>query len=559
MSDLSFSKNLALIGAGRWGKNLARNFYQLGALHTLCDARKETLDSYQSIYPDVQLVTNYEEVLKNPAITAVAIASPAVLHYALAKQALLAGKDVFVEKPLCLDSSEGEELIKLAEEKGLILMVGHLLQFHPCIIRLQELLGRGELGKLHYIVSNRLNLGSIRTEENALWSFAPHDISVILSLAGHQLPNQIRCTGADYLSKGVADTTMTTMRFANDVRAHIYVSWLHPFKEQKLVVIGSTGMAVFDDTKPWEEKLLLYRNHVTWTDGNIPQANKNDAEKVALTQAEPLQEECTHFLKCCKERIPPRTNGKEGLQVLKVLQAAQASLNEDGAEKNPHLKNALGEHSFPQFYAHPTAIIGSQAEIEAGTKIWHFSHIMDGAKIGQACNIGQNVVVSPAVVLGKNVKVQNNVSIYTGVICEDDVFLGPSMVFTNVINPRSAVNRRGQYQTTTVRKGATIGANATIVCGIELGAYSFIGSGAVVTKNVPPFALMVGNPARQMGWMSRHGEKLDLPVSVSEDEVVEATCPATGEIYRLTGNRLELIPAVGLEVDSLVNMLSAKE
>ncbi|EFB42059.1 MULTISPECIES: Gfo/Idh/MocA family oxidoreductase [Parachlamydia] len=537
MTTLSYNKNLALIGGGRWGKNLARNFYQLGVLHTLCDSHPTTLETFRQNYPELHLTSSYDEVLNNSHIQSVVIAAPAIAHYALAKKALLAGKDVYVEKPLCLDSREGEELIHLAEEKGCILMVGHLLQYHPCIKALQELLGRGELGKLHYIVSNRLNLGSIRTEENALWSFAPHDISVILSLVGHNLPHQVRCTGADYLSKGVADTTMTTLRFANDVRAHIYVSWLHPFKEQKLVVIGSTGMAVFDDTKPWDEKLVLYRNHVTWTDGNIPLANKNEAEKVVVPQAEPLREECLHFIKCCQERIAPRTDGKEGLQVLKVLQAAQASLNEDGAEKNPSIKSSV-EQTSPQYYAHPTAIIGPQAEIEVGTKIWHFSHIMDGAKVGQACNIGQNVVISPSVVLGKNVKVQNNVSVYTGVICEDHVFLGPSMVFTNVINPRSAVNRRGEYQKTFVRKGATIGANATIVCGVELGEYCFIGSGAVITKDIPPYALIVGNPGRQIGWMSRHGEKLDLPVSIPEDEILEASCPVTGERYQLKGNRI---------------------
>lgn len=548
------TQNIALIGAGKWGKNLARNFHQLSVLHTICDTREEILESYRDLYPNVHLTTCYETVLKNNAITAIAIASPAVLHYTLAKKALLAGKDVYVEKPLCLDSKEGEELIMIADQKGLILMVGHLLQYHPCIKRLQELLGQGELGKLQYIVSNRLNLGNIRTEENALWSFAPHDISVILSLVGHQLPNQVRCTGAAYLSKGIADTTMTTLRFSNEVRAHIYVSWLHPYKEQKLVVIGSNGMVVFDDTQPWQDKLLLYRNHVTWTDGNIPLANKSIPESLNVIQAEPLQEECMHFIKCCQERITPRTDGKEGLQVLKVLQAAQASLNEDGVEKNPVSKQL---YSFPQYFAHPTAIISTHAEIGVGSKIWHFSHIMDGAKIGQACNIGQNVVVSPAVELGTNVKVQNNVSIYTGVVCEDDVFLGPSMVFTNVINPRSEVNRRGEYQKTFVRKGATIGANATIVCGIELGTYCFIGSGAVVTKNVPPYALVVGNPGRQIGWMSRHGERLDLPVSISEDEVLEASCPATGEVYRLAGNRLE--PLHTNHVEELLSCISEQK
>jgi UDP-2-acetamido-3-amino-2,3-dideoxy-glucuronate N-acetyltransferase len=176
---------------------------------------------------------------------------------------------------------------------------------------------------------------------------------------------------------------------------------------------------------------------------------------------------------------------------------------------------------------HETAVVDAGCSIGEGTKIWHFSHIMSNCEIGENCNIGQNVVVSPDVKLGKNVKVQNNVSIYTGVICEDDVFLGPSMVFTNVINPRSAVNRRGEYMTTIVRKGATIGANATIVCGHNIGEYAFIGAGAVITKEVPPYALMVGNPAKQIGWMSEFGQRLEFS---SEGK---ATCSESGEVYEL--------------------------
>ena len=180
------------------------------------------------------------------------------------------------------------------------------------------------------------------------------------------------------------------------------------------------------------------------------------------------------------------------------------------------------------YQAHETAVIDDGAEIGAGTKIWHFSHIMSGAKMGEKCNIGQNVVVSPGVKLGSNVKVQNNVSIYEGVTCDDDVFLGPSCVFTNVTNPRSAINRRGHYARTHVGRGASIGANATIVCGHDIGPYAFIGAGAVVTKNVPAYALVVGNPARQLGWMSAYGHRLEF------DETGHATCPESGEAYELT-------------------------
>jgi UDP-2-acetamido-3-amino-2,3-dideoxy-glucuronate N-acetyltransferase len=185
-----------------------------------------------------------------------------------------------------------------------------------------------------------------------------------------------------------------------------------------------------------------------------------------------------------------------------------------------------------KYFSHPTAVIDEGCDIGAGTKIWHFCHIMPGCLIGENCNIGQNVVISPKVILGRNVKVQNNVSIYTGVECEDDVFLGPSMVFTNVTNPRSAVNRRDQYAKTVVKKGASIGANATIVCGHDIGRYAFIGAGAVVTKNVPDYALVIGNPARQTGWMSEYGHKLQF------DQRGEATCPETGDRYRLTNGKV---------------------
>ena len=188
-----------------------------------------------------------------------------------------------------------------------------------------------------------------------------------------------------------------------------------------------------------------------------------------------------------------------------------------------------------QYTAHPSAIIDENCEIGEGTKIWHFSHIMSGCKIGKRCNIGQNVVVSPQVVLGDNVKVQNNVSIYTGVICEDDVFLGPSMVFTNVINPRSAIIRKDEYQQTIVRKGASIGANATIVCGNEIGQYAMIGAGAVITKEVPAFALVYGNPARQNGWVSEYGHKLDF------DSQGMAICPESGEKYALSKSAVSKI------------------
>ena len=525
-----FARDLALVGAGHWGINLARNFNALGVLHTLCDANPRTLATYGPEYSAVTKELDFSSVVKNPAIKKIAIAAPAVLHYQLAKTCLEAGKDVYVEKPLCLDLEQGAELVRLAEAKGLILMVGHLLQYHPCIEHLRLMVRRGELGKLCYITSNRLNLGKIRREENALWSFAPHDVSVILSLTNNQLPEQVRCMGGTFLNTGVADTTMTTLRFAGGVRAHIYVSWLNPFKEQKLTVVGSEGMVVFDDMKPWAEKLLLYRDFLVWKDGHTPTPSKVAGEFLAIPEAEPLAQECRHFLERCQDRHLPRTDGSEGLRVLRVLQAAQASLEKDGDAICPGqpIPPASLEIAHPasDFYVHPTAVVDTGAVIGTGTKIWHFSHIQKGARIGKNCSLGQNVNVDGGVI-GNNVKIQNNVALYTGTVVEDDVFLGPSCVLTNVTNPRSQVNRRGLYETTLIRRGATIGANATIVCGVTIGQYAFIAAGAVVTRDVPDYALVQGNPARPVGWMSRHGHKL-----VADAEGI-FRCPESGLRYQL--------------------------
>jgi UDP-2-acetamido-3-amino-2,3-dideoxy-glucuronate N-acetyltransferase len=527
--------NLAIIGAGYWGKNLSRNFHQLGSLALVCDASEATLAQQAAAYPGIRTTQSVDDVFSDPTIHRIAIATPAALHYELAQKALRSGKDVFVEKPLALDSGEGAALADIADSKGLILMVGHLLQYHPCVRKIQQLLALGELGKLQYITSNRLNLGKVRREENVLWSFAPHDISVILSLVGDELPDQVRCIGDAYLNQGVADVTLTTLRFPGGVNAHVHVSWMNPFKEQKLTVVGSHAALVFDDTLPWKEKLVLYRQPLVWSGGRVPAANKSSPEMLDVPEEEPLRLECAHFIECCDQRKAPITDSREGLRVLRVLNAAQQSLDKNGDATNP--SHSVGTASIVPFFAHPTAIIDPAAKIGEGTKVWHFSHVMAGSEIGAKCNIGQNVVVSPGVKLGCNVKVQNNVSIYTGVVCEDDVFLGPSMVFTNINNPRSAVVRRDQYVETIIRKGASIGANATIVCGNELGEYCFVGAGAVVTKPVKPYSLIVGNPARQIGWISRYGEKLCLPVLGSGS----AVCSKTGEQYELINGVCKLL------------------
>ena len=512
---------VAVVGCGHWGKNLVRNFAALGALRVLCDVDGKTAAVLQAQHPGTRACTAYREVLADPAVAAVVIATPAADHYVQARQALEAGKDVFVEKPLALKVDEARALIGLAEPGGRILMVGHLLRYHPAVHKIKELVDGGSLGKIQYIYSNRLNLGKFRTEENILWSFAPHDISVILYLLGER-PTDVRAHGANYLHPDRADVTVTVLRFPSGVTGHIFVSWLHPYKEQKLIIVGDHGMAVFDDVAK-ERKLSVYNHSVEWVD-RVPVPRREEAHDVPFPAEEPLRAECQHFLDCVATRQRPRTDGAEGLAVLEVLAACQRSL--DGA--TPGVGPAPPAPQ-PAYFAHETAVIDQPCEIGEGTKIWHFTHVMKGAKIGSRCILGQNVNVDGGVIVGNNVKIQNNVSLYTGVVIEDDVFLGPSCVLTNVTNPRSQVIRHSLYERTVLRRGSTVGANATIVCGVTVGRYAFVGAGAVLTRDVPDYALVVGNPARQHGWMSRHGHRLPKP-----DPEGIMRCPESGYRYKET-------------------------
>jgi predicted dehydrogenase len=253
-------RNIAVIGAGNWGSNLVRNYYQIGVLRTVCDLRNEILNAITQSYPDLRTTHNYEDLFSDKAVQGIVIALPAEHHYEFTKRALEAGKDVFVEKPLALELDQARNLNKLALEKKTILMVGHLLRYHPAFVKLREIVNNGDLGRIEYIYSNRLSFGKIRREENALWSFAPHDISMILALC-NEIPDHVTAIGHNYLHKYLADVTTTHLSFPSGVNSHIFVSWLHPFKEQKLIIIGEKKMAVFEDTQPWEKKITLFPHH----------------------------------------------------------------------------------------------------------------------------------------------------------------------------------------------------------------------------------------------------------------------------------------------------------
>ncbi|NNL64767.1 MAG: Gfo/Idh/MocA family oxidoreductase [Myxococcales bacterium] len=317
---------VAVVGCGHWGKNITRNLVELGALAGVVDPSEAGRIMAEKIAPGVPIHADLDPVLRDPNIHAVMVATPPETHHAVASRVLDAGKDVYVEKPLTTDVDEAEDLVARAHRGDRVLMVGHILEYHPAILRLHELIRDGELGTLRYLTSNRLNLGRIRAEENALWSFAPHDISVILRLVG-QMPFEVIATGGSYVRANVADVTVSQLLFDNGVRSHIYVSWLHPFKEQKLVVIGSQRMATFDDVA---KELKLYDLEVDHEEGQ-PVPRKVEGKLVSFPDAEPLREECAHFLDCVARRKRPRTDGWNGLRVLQILQASQRSMITNGS------------------------------------------------------------------------------------------------------------------------------------------------------------------------------------------------------------------------------------
>lgn len=316
--------SVVVAGCGYWGRNLVRNFQILGALSAVCEPSAAGQGTAREMAPGVPLLDEFDDALATDA-AAIVIATPAETHFELARRAIVAGKDVFVEKPLALERAEGAELVKLAHDSGRILMVGHVLEYHPAIVQLRDLIHAGEIGDLYYLYSNRVSLGKVRREENILWSFAPHDVAVILRIVG-TMPARVSATGEAYLQPSIADVTLTTLEFDRRVRAHILVSWLHPFKEQRLVVIGSKKMITFDDVA---KRLELFDRRVELREGEpVPIAGAG--EPLSFDRTEPLRIECEAFLRAIETREQPLTDGESAVRVLEVLQAAERSLDLHG-------------------------------------------------------------------------------------------------------------------------------------------------------------------------------------------------------------------------------------
>ncbi len=512
------NKKICVVGAGCWGKNHIKTLHELGFLAGIVEADSDTRNMFKEKYPEAKTFATVRDAIKED-FDGFTVATPAETHFKIAEFIITHKRHVLVEKPLTLKASEARRLKELAEENNVNLMVGHLLLFHPAIRKIKELIEKGKIGKLEYIYSNRLNLGTVRTEENILWSFAPHDISIFQYFIG-SLPIEVISRGGAFLQPHIHDSSMTVLTYPDNIVGHIYVSWLHPFKEHRMVVIGSKGMFSYEDSSD-DKNILFYEKGIDWIQGE-PIKRDGPTEIIPYEKKMPLTEELKYFAAHTNGDPVKTADAQNGAEVLEILEKASESLltgsrrSEVGGQKSEVRSQGSG------FFAHHSAEIDEVSTIGSGTKIWHFSHILSGSNIGKNCNIGQNVVIGPDVTIGRGCKIQNNVSVYKGVTLEDGIFCGPSMVFTNIYNPRAEIRKMDQVRPTLVKKGATIGANATIVCGVTLGRYSFVGAGAVVTKDVPDHALVVGNSARQLGWVCECGERL----------ADELNCPACGKSYQ---------------------------
>jgi predicted dehydrogenase len=327
---------VAVVGVGGWGKNLARNYYEIpdARLKYICDLDQRKLGALAKQLTGTATTTDYAAVLADPEVQAVVIATSAPTHYPLCKRALEAGKDVYVEKPFVLEVGQAQELIALADRLKRVLMVGHLLEYHPVVTRLRDMITAGELGNVQYVYTQRLNLGTIREDENALWNFAPHDISSILFLFGKE-PVSVAARGQSYLQPGIEDVVFLSMYFADKTMAHVHVSWLDPHKVRKMTIVGNRKMAVFDDLEA-SDKLTIYdkgaqlsTNYDTFAE--YIGLRFGDITIPYIKVGEPLRHECNHFLECVRERKTPRSDGQDGLRVVKILAAAERSLKAGGA------------------------------------------------------------------------------------------------------------------------------------------------------------------------------------------------------------------------------------
>ena len=515
--------SVGIVGCGYWGPLLVRNFNGVAScnLKAVCDVNEARLKHLKALYPSIEFVASYERFFEMD-LDAVVIATPVKFHYSLAKASLLAGKHTFIEKPMASSSAQCEELIKIADSKGLALMVDHTFLYSSAVRKIAEIVEAGDIGELRYINSRRLNLGLFQKDINVAWDLAPHDISIILHILG-EYPIAVNCQGNAHVTPQVEDVTNMSLSFRHKRFATIQSSWLEPRKVREMTIVGSRRMIVYDDLQT-HEKIKIYDVRVerpphydTFAEFQYSY-HYGDSYIPHIHQEEPLKAACQHFLDCIETGTRPSTSGREGLELVRILEAASASLKSNGApvtlspmdRSNYHFRSVGRTESClrrrdggwmtktqadfqriaPDVKLGRNVQLGSfvnlyGCEIDDETKVGAFVEIQKGAKIGPRC------------------KISSHTFICEGVTMEEGVFIGHGVTFINDRYPR-ATNRNGQLQTeadwkcqrTLIKRGASIGSGPTLLGGITVGENAIVGAGSVVTKNVPANATVAGNPAR---------------------------------------------------------------
>jgi UDP-2-acetamido-3-amino-2,3-dideoxy-glucuronate N-acetyltransferase len=466
----------ALIGCGYWGIKIMRTLkHQIG---TVCENRPDIIDLIKEEFRGVSIEPDWQKLLKNDGIKNVMIALPAELHFKFAKDALLANKNVFVEKPLSIHLSEVEELVKLAEQKGLILMMGHLLHYHPHLNQIKKMVKSGEIGRVLQIRARRMSYGIFRKYDNVLWTVGIHDLSWILSLIDLQSITHSTLKGSNLTNHSNLDMADVTLTTNDGIDVSVSCNWISPHKEQSLVIYGTEGVIYADDVK----KEFFSMDY---------QGNKTSIEPGE--QYLPLAIECHHFVTCCQTNQEPDTSARRVYPVYQLLDRLERQWQGESANH----------------FAHPTATIDAGVKIGQGSKIWHHCHLSNDSSIGRDCSLGQNVYLGDQVVLGDRCRLQNNANVYSGTIAGSDVFFGPNCVITNDKHPRIGFSLNGEYVRTTIEDHVSIGAGAIIIAGVKLGRGAMIGAGAVVTRDVEPYTLVVGNPARRIADIDEEGKRIN--------------------------------------------------
>ncbi len=478
--------NVAIIGCGYWGSNLIRVFAQSeqAHLHTCCDLEDSKLKKVKTIYPYVNIATDYQHVLANPEIHAVVIATPVLSHYKLAKLALLSDKHVLIEKPMTFDSKEAQELIELAKQKNKIIMIDHTFEYEPAIRKIKEIVKSGELGDIYYIKANWLNLGLLQPDVNVVFDLAPHIFSIINYITDRE-PIGVRATGESYVHNNhLEEMANLIVKYPDKIIANINVSWLEPYKARTLIIIGSRKMLVFDLLQP-QEQVKIFDKGVDINADNRISYRSGDVYSPNVPPREPLKEMADHFITCIKENKKPLSSGEKGLLVVKLIESACKSLDNNGEEVEI---NKIGN---------------SNVKLKENVKIPQPNLVnLYGCEIGENTKIGAFVEIQKNAKIGKNCKISSHSFICEGVTIEDDVFIGHGVKFINDKYPKATIN--GNLQTekdwrvipTFIKQGASIGTNSTILCGLTIGENAIIGAGSVVTKDVPPNSIVYGNPAR---------------------------------------------------------------